>query len=126
MNPPLDELERRRPVWEALSDLFLDQELDPGWIEQIAGVLLKSGYSDKELDAILWQEVCPALHSNVLCVAGEWVGFDVDALQEEILRRPAGFFRRWNAFVFGGCLVKPAWKAVRGQLEQHHRRSTVD
>ena len=51
------ELERRRPVWAALSDLFLDTELEAADHQRIAHVLAASGYPESELERILCREV---------------------------------------------------------------------
>jgi hypothetical protein len=39
------EIERRKPVWAALSELWLDAELDEDDLQRIAGVMKRSGYS---------------------------------------------------------------------------------
>lgn len=87
MNPPSAELEQRRPVWEALSDLFLDTELQPHEQQWIANTLAESSYREAELEWILRHEVAPILGANLLSVAGEWAGFDQDWLASRILER---------------------------------------
>jgi hypothetical protein len=77
MKPPAEELQRRRPVWEAISAIFLDTEIDDAWRDRIVNTLHSSGYSEWELDRILWAELCPVLHVNLRSVAGEWAGFDI-------------------------------------------------
>jgi hypothetical protein len=42
MLPPDRDLERRRPVWEALADLFLDSALDEPAYRFIAGRIVAS------------------------------------------------------------------------------------
>ena len=74
----------RRPVWLALSDLFLDtdvQLLRAHNTRSLAG----SPYSLDELDAILREEVYPAREFNLAQVAGEWAGFGADWLERRIL-----------------------------------------
>lgn len=51
--------DERLPVWEALSELFLDVELDAHDHERIAGHLATSSYSIQELEEILYFEVYP-------------------------------------------------------------------
>lgn len=80
------EIKRRRPVWAALSDLFLDTEVRP-LVGNAAAACLSSGYSDQELQTIWRQEVSPVLAKNLLSPAGEWAGFDLDWLESEILQR---------------------------------------
>ena len=70
----------------ALSDLFLDTELQPEDHQRIARVLAASGYSEAELEQILRSEVGPVLLPNLLSIAGNWAGFDLGWLEAEILR----------------------------------------
>jgi len=64
------------PVWEALSDFFLDTELQEADYQRIASVLTCSSYTIAEIEEILRYEVYPALRWNLLAIAGEWAGFD--------------------------------------------------
>ena len=86
MKPAADDLENRRRAWEALSDLYLDTDtsLSRPWRAEILASL---PYSLEELEQILVEEVHPACRSNLLSVAGEWVGFDMEWLEGRILRR---------------------------------------
>jgi len=111
-----DEIARRRPVWEAMSALFLDAQLDADDHAGIADVLVASGYSLAELERILWAELCPVLWTNAASVAGEWRGFDMEYVQGQIVSRPAGPLRRWWGYVNGGNVVRHEWKLVRQAL----------
>ncbi|MGH9901020.1 MAG: DUF7079 family protein, partial [Pyrinomonadaceae bacterium] len=71
-----EEIERRRPVWLAVSDLWLDTELDEADLRRIAGVLADSGYAVEELTRIYLYEVAPVVYLNMFSVAGAWAGFD--------------------------------------------------
>ena len=86
MRSPLEELEHRRPLWEALADLFLDTVLDEADFRSIARRIVESGYSPEEIQKILWEEVFPACEINARHPAGEHIGFDVDWIQERILQ----------------------------------------
>src|SRR5437762_9216335 len=110
MKPPIEELERRRPVWDALSAVFLDTEVDEAWRAEIAAVLRCSGYSESELDSILWRELCPVLHVNLLSVAGEWAGFDMEHVEQRILSRREGWLRQWLSYINGGNIARHDWK----------------
>lgn len=112
MKPPAEELERRRPVWEALSSVFLDTEIEDEWLERIAGTLRASGYTASELEAILWGELCPVLYPNLLGVAGEWDGFSMGYVEQQILSPPAGRLRQRWAYFCGGSMVRPAWRRI--------------
>lgn len=88
--PPLtpEELERRRPVWSALSDLFLDTEVRPAHAWR-ARVCAGSGLDLPALRAIFDDELHPLLYSNLLSIAGEWAGFDDAWLEGAIVSRRA-------------------------------------
>jgi len=77
------QLEERRPVWEALSTMYLDTDvsLSRAWRVQ---VLSASPYSLEEMDAILRKEIHPVCFSNLLQPAGEWAGFDTAMLEQAI------------------------------------------
>ena len=116
MNPPAHEIERRRPVWEALSAVFLDTEIDDAWRAEIVATARASGYSVDELDAILWRELCPVLYVNLLPVAGEWSGFDMAYVEQQILAHPAGRLRQWWSYAVSGHTARDEWQRVRDAL----------
>jgi hypothetical protein len=120
LKPPADDLARRRPVWEAMSEFFLDTQLESADHARIAEILMASGYSLNELDYILWREVSPVLWSNLASMAGIWDGFDMKDVEEQILRRPAGRLRSWWCRISGGRLANEPWQAVRSILAQRH------
>lgn len=116
MRDPSFELERRRPVWGALSELFLDTELQPEDHRRIARILSASGYTTPELEQILRREIGPVLSPNFLTPAGEWAGFDLAWLEAEILRSKR---RRWLSWLSGGLamkMVRHDWERVRALL----------
>ena len=76
--------DERYPVWDALSEFFLDTELDGSDYERISKVLANTKYTVKELQEILYYEVYPACKYNMFSVAGEWAGFHPDWLMENI------------------------------------------
>jgi hypothetical protein len=116
MKPPAEDLERRRPVWEALSAVFLDTEIDDAWRARIVDTLRSSGYSETELECILWRELCPVLHANFLSAAGTWTGFDMSEVERRILTKPAGRFRQWLSYVAGGNTARYDWRRIRKAL----------
>jgi len=75
----------RKPVWTALSDLWLDGELRASDLDRIADILIKSDYSLDILYKIYAQEVAPVVYQNLRQVAGEWGGFDEQWLHQEII-----------------------------------------
>jgi hypothetical protein len=90
-----DELKRRRPVWIALSDLWLDTELSDSDLTHIASVMDESGYSIEELRSIYMDEVAPVVYRNLLSFAGVWDGFDEKWLVEKITK----LLRKQNIFI---------------------------
>jgi hypothetical protein len=80
-------IERRKPVWAALSELWLDTELAEDDLRRIAEVLKGSGYPIGVLREIYLFEVAPVVFLNLLTVAGEWAGFDQEWLFAEATKR---------------------------------------
>lgn len=78
-------IERRKPVWTVLSELWLDTELTEGWLAHIARVMHESEHSIDELRHIYLYEVAPVVYGNLLVVAGEWAGFDEAWLHDRII-----------------------------------------
>jgi len=82
-----EDLEKRRPVWLALSEFWLDTELLDDDLKRIASVLASSPYSIPELREIERFEVAPVLWGNLVQTAGEWAGWDPDGLFVECAKR---------------------------------------
>ena len=83
------ELARRKPVWLALSEFYLDTELQPADFRRIRTVFDQSGYSEREIRQIDYEEVGPILVGNLLSMAGEWAGFDEASLLAAVGKRAA-------------------------------------
>ena len=88
------DLEERKKVWIALSDLFLDTDTKL-FHENIIKVLVVSPYDIDELKNIMLNEVYPVCGWNLLSVAGEWAGFDQECLVDEILKEPSILSKVW-------------------------------
>ena len=84
-NAATHDLERRVPVWEAISELFVDSATDERDIAYIAARLRDSGYDDATLHAIHASEVAPVCAWNLLGIAGIWQGFQREWLTRAIL-----------------------------------------
>lgn len=80
-------IERREPVWKALSEFYLDTELQPVDFCRIRAVFIKSSYSFHEIRQINYDEVAPLLLDNLLNVAGVWSEFDEHWLTKTISMR---------------------------------------
>jgi hypothetical protein len=120
VKPAHEDLRQRRPVWAALSDLFLDTDtsLTRSWR---VGVLAASPYSIEELQGILLDEVYPVCRSNLRSIAGEWTGFDSEWLEASILRRMQSPFHCWRSFGPGRIAVHPPleWRHTRSEIIMH-------
>ncbi len=79
------EIERRLPVWHALSDLFLDTELRPEDYTRIAASLSASSFKQMEIRTILEKEVAPAFVFNLVDVAGEWSAWSALQVRDIVL-----------------------------------------
>jgi len=110
------DLVTRRPVWVALSDLFLDTDIAP-MLEALAHKLAAAPYSIEELEHILYREVYPACAANLRSVAGVWDGFDERALEQRILASQHPLPQLLNRFAlrFFRSSVSEDWL----QLKQH-------
>lgn len=81
-----DEVAARMPLWCALSELFLDTEMQVQDYEAVARAARAGGFSVEQVRDILAREVFPAFAFNLMSVAGEWTGFDPDFVRARILR----------------------------------------
>jgi hypothetical protein len=120
-----DEIKRRMPVWEAISDLWLDTELGENGVLYIARVLAESGYSLEEIDKIYKEEVAPVVYMNAYSVTGVWTGFDPVWLKEEILKKTKRHFIISDLPIIKQikikiitCSVEDNWKSVKNILTQ--------
>lgn len=109
MKPPAEDLHARAPVWEAMSELYLDT--DTTLLHAAAAqAFAASPYSLAELRDILVYEVNPVLWSNLFSVAGVWQGFRQDTLRDEILRRHA--YPRWWRRLAPQPVLRRDWRAI--------------
>lgn len=81
------EIEHRKPVWFALSELWLDTELTDNDIHHIATVMVDSGYTLSELRVICDSEIAPVVYKNLLTPVGVWSGFDESWLAQQIINQ---------------------------------------
>jgi hypothetical protein len=89
-----DQIERRKPIWLTLSELWLDTELQDEDLERIARTMTDSGLPLDELRDIYLIEVAPVVYTNLLQVAGEWAGFDEEELYGRIVENLTHHRRR--------------------------------
>ncbi|WP_299432068.1 hypothetical protein [uncultured Maribacter sp.] len=78
-------IEERKPIWIALSNFYLDTELEEYALKSIAKKIIESPYSLNKVKEINTYELFPVLHYNLISVAGVWTGFDEDWLTNSII-----------------------------------------
>ena len=93
------DLDKRKAVWTAFSDLWLDTEISQMTLNYIAREMKSSGYSLAELKYIYQHEVAPVVYQNLLVVAGEWAGFDETWLHNKI-QQNLSKSKIWRKFRF--------------------------
>ena len=114
------EISNRFPVWDVLSEFWLDGWLDDSDFKRIANVLKKSPYSTDELWKICIYEVGPAVSSNLLSTAGEWGGFDPDWLRKMIIKKSPSsnmylnpsFWRKYRGLMYGKYVKASGWNNI--------------
>jgi hypothetical protein len=107
----------RRPVWEALSELYLDTDTTP-FEHRIASLLAESPYTLEEIEDILIYEVRPVCVWNAFY--WEWTGFDPDWLEREIVR----VRRSWVRVVYD-ALAPRARRELRASAQWRRICDTV-
>lgn len=119
MKPAHEDLQHRRPVWQALSDLFLDTDTSLSRTWRV-GILANSPYSIVELQEILLDEVYPVCRSNLFSPAGAWSGFESEWLEGSILRYLRSPFHRWRRFSLGRFTVHMSleWRQTKAEVIQ--------
>ncbi|HEY1087796.1 MAG TPA: hypothetical protein VGE37_08880 [Archangium sp.] len=105
-----DELARRKPVWDAMSDLFLDTETR--WsVPYVARRCAESTYDDEVLEHVFWGEVFPLAIGNLLDIAGEWAALQLD--EEALIKRANHPSIPWLTRRAHGWMVEQSWLAAR-------------
>ncbi|WP_131655680.1 DUF7079 family protein [Methylocucumis oryzae] len=108
------DLAAREPVWEALSELFLDTDTALSRCCR-AEQLAMSPYSIAQLEIILVEEVYPVCKHNLCSVAGEWAGFNQEWLKTKILGRLSSAPRTFHVLNLDYLIVKAwaEWRATK-------------
>jgi len=85
--PPEIDVEARAPVWDCMQLLYMDT--DPNFeLDGIAEICARSDYTLGDLEAILFNEVRPAVSSNLFMLpAPEWRGFEIEWLTKRVLKK---------------------------------------
>ncbi len=80
-------IDERKPIWLALSQLYLDTELQGFDFQNIANIINQSPYNLEQVKKIDRLEVFPILYANLIVTAGVWDEFDSDWLIKTIVKR---------------------------------------
>jgi len=112
------DLAARRPVWSALSDLYLDNGEYRSSVRAAARDLAASPYALDDLREILMHEVHPALVGNLCVTAGVWDRFDQAWLSDRIVRgqRRARWLRP-RAF-YGRVYARLLWRLLEPRIRR--------
>ncbi|SIS85313.1 hypothetical protein SAMN05421766_104387 [Zobellia uliginosa] len=116
-------LEQRLPIWQSISEFYLDTELQPHDYNFITRTFLDSGLSLNELKAIDRYEVLPVLKANLINTLGEWRGFDETWLNEECTKHYLKRNNRWfrwkiqfyDYFLFS--MRKDHWTEIENRMK---------
>ncbi len=79
----------RSQIWIALSDLYLDTELQEYTYHHIAKIIAESSYTFSQVRQIDKAEVFPVLYPNMISAIGVWDGFHNTWLIETIQKKIA-------------------------------------
>jgi hypothetical protein len=121
LKPANEDLVNRAPVWDALSELFLDTELELHHLERISSTLAASPYSAVEIESILYDEVYPVCIWNLRTVAGEWNGFDSELLHKAILNTLRAWPRLPRWMQMGHWMIRQPWEQVKGHFVRYRQ-----
>ena len=116
-------IEKRRPIWIALSNFYLDTELQDYDVKHITAKIRESPYSLEEVKQINKTEVFPILYQNLLSVAGVWTGFQEEWLTDEItnyLEKTTRIKRIVNRIVYAGFngMFKDLWNRIEEEYSK--------
>lgn len=112
MRSAAEELDARRPVWGALSSMFLDTDvaLARPWR---SGVLAASAYSSGELEEILITEIYPVCWGNLDSAGAERSAFEPAWLEAMILRRQSAVAERLRELARVAIPRSSEWQATK-------------
>lgn len=109
------EIDKRIPLWTAISQLYVDNEISEYDLELIVKEILKFGCSFEEAEKIFRYEVAPVCWGNIFSWS-VWNGFDTEWLTTEIVKNIEKQKRKSLYRVFirnplaGSLMTKIVWK----------------
>jgi hypothetical protein len=123
MKPAFYELRQRRPVWEALSELFVATDVTRTRYWRVR-TLAASPYSVAELEEILINEVYPICRTNRWSVVGGWTEFDQCWLERRVLRRLRSPLRVLHGLNLGRLTIPRSteWGLTKRGIEAYRQQ----
>jgi hypothetical protein len=123
-----NEIAKRRLVWWALSELFLDTEHSQEWLHKLAEIIMAAGFSLSETHDIFLAEVAPVFYLNFLSVAGEWSGWSEDYVEDSVMLylQSSVATRFVNLRMCKVIQPKRMWKAFSPVLEETFRSASAE
>lgn len=116
MQSPENDINDRTPVWDALQMLFMDTDVTLSY-DYIVDVCGSSKYSADDIEAILFNEVMPAVRFNMLMLpAPEWCGFETEWLKKRVLKKHRFGKRRPLWF---RLYTNSHWKTLRPRVSNY-------
>jgi hypothetical protein len=118
-----EELVQRWPLWEALADFWLDNDLQDFQLDHVARAIAESPFTMSQVKRIHDYEVAPAVSANLASVAGEWAGFDPAWLRERCRthaqRRGSAWYRFFITLQrpFFWAFTARYWKQIELRLD---------
>jgi len=110
------EIARRLPVWCALSDAFLDTELDTQTYRHMAEAIRAQGFTAAEAETIFREEVAPAFAYNLWSVAGVWAGWPEATVRERVLAGGRGPLAALVNRIALGRYLDEEWARIAAHL----------
>ncbi len=113
--------EERRAIWEALSEVYVDNEVH--W-SSVAQAL--APYDMALLEAIFWEEVSPSCAMNMMAPAPPvWIAFNLDELEAEVRAWKAACGKSRKARIMHRLSVlwwrvwnRDVWRLVKKNIRQ--------
>lgn len=114
MKPPENDIADRTPIWDALQMLYMDTDVTLDY-DRIVDTCRSSKYSVDDIEAILFNEVMPAVRFNFMFPIPEWCGFEVEWLKSRVLKKHRFGKRRP---IWGRRYTNSHWKQLRPRIEE--------
>ena len=118
--------DERVRLWSALSDVFVDNEVDyPAIAQQLAG------YDRAAVKAAFFEEVAPVCYSNLQSpIPPIWTAFDsawlADTINRKLQARRASRLCHWRdqiLFAYLRFRLREKWSRIEQELDEYGRRA---